>query len=248
MADRPLLFGVPVDPLTMDQTVSRCAELIESGVATQHVVLNAGKVVLMHDDPALARTIASSPLVNADGQSIVWAGRLLGVPFPERVTGIDLMERLLHLAEERSWPVYFLGARQEVLDAFTAVVRERYPRIVISGTHHGYLEDDVAAAEAVRSAGTRILMVAMPSPRKEQFIGEQLARLGPVFAMGVGGSFDVWSGLYRRAPEWMQRSGLEWFYRFIQDPRRMWKRVLLGNARFLALLVRERFRPSQLAS
>ena len=104
----------------MDETVDRCVELIERHEPVQHVVLNASKVVLMEDDPSLREMVAACPLVNADGQSIVWAGRLLGVPFPERVAGIDLMAKLLEAAEEWGWPVYFLGAKQDVLDAFTA--------------------------------------------------------------------------------------------------------------------------------
>lgn len=236
---RPLLFGVPVDPLTMQQTVERCIELIEAGRPVQHIVMNAGKVVLMEDDPILQRIVAGCPLDNADGVSIVWAGRALGVPFPERVTGIDLMAHLLEAAEDRGWPVYFLGARAHVLDAFTRVVCQRYPRIEVAGTHDGYFSDDAVIAEEINASGAKLLFVAMPSPRKEYFIGQQLHRMGPIFAMGVGGSFDVWSGMCRRAPRWMQDLGLEWLWRFLQDPRKMWRRVLLGNARFTWLFLRE---------
>jgi len=237
---RAEIFGVPLDLLTMDETVVRAAELIESGRPVQHVVINAGKVVMMHDDPGLRAIIAACDLVNADGQSIVWAGRHLGIPVPERVAGIDLMGRLLALAAERGWPVYLLGARQEVLDACVARVTERYPALNIAGARNGYFDDGAEVAAGIHSSGARLVFVGISSPKKERFLSEHLLKMGPVFAMGVGGSFDVIAGLTRRAPEWTQRAGLEWFYRFLQEPGRLWKRYLVGNLRFLGLVLRER--------
>ena len=237
---RAEIFGVPLDLLTMDETVTRAAELIENGRPVQHVVINAGKVVMMHDDPGLRAIIAACDLVNADGQSIVWAGRLLGIPVPERVAGIDLMDRLLALAAERGWPVYLLGARQEVLDSCVSRITERYPALSIAGARNGYFDDGAEVAAGIHSSGARLVFVGISSPKKERFLSEHLPEMGPVFAMGVGGSFDVIAGLTRRAPEWTQRAGLEWFYRFLQEPGRLWKRYLVGNLRFLGLVLRER--------
>lgn len=233
------LFGVSVDCLTMEETVARCIALIRSRSAAHHVVLNAGKVVLMTDHPRLREAIRRSDLVSADGQAIVWASRWLGTRLPERVTGIDLMERLLVEAERNQWAVYLLGATPQILAKFGEVVRRRLPGLAIAGAHHGYFEDDARMASEVRDSGARLLFVAMPSPRKEYFIADQADRLGPIFTMGVGGSFDVWAGLTRRAPLWMQRAGLEWFYRLLQEPRRMWRRYLVGNFRFVVLVLRE---------
>ena len=239
---RAELFGVPLDLLTMDETVARCAELVESGRAAQHVVINAGKVVMMQDVPGLREVIASCEIVNADGQSVVWAGRMLGLDVPERVAGIDLMWRLLAEAEERAWPVYLLGAREEVLQGCLARILEVHPRLVVAGARNGYFDDDAAVARAVRDSGARLLFVGITSPKKEFFLAERLPEMGPVFAMGVGGSFDVIAGLTKRAPVWMQRIGLEWFYRFAQEPRRMWKRYLVGNSRFALLTLKEKRR------
>jgi len=236
---RSELFGVPLDLLTMEETIERAIALIETSSPAQHVVLNAGKVVMMQDVAGLRDIISECEIVNADGQSIVWAGRLLGVDVPERVAGIDLMMRLLAKAEERAWPVYLLGARDEVLAECRTRLETRYPRLIVAGQHNGYFDDDQAAAESVRMSGARLLFVGITSPRKEYFLSQQMERLGPVFAMGVGGSFDVIAGLVKRAPLWMQKSGLEWLYRLAQEPRRMWKRYLVGNARFGYLVVRE---------
>jgi N-acetylglucosaminyldiphosphoundecaprenol N-acetyl-beta-D-mannosaminyltransferase len=241
-AKRYWVFGLPIDAYTMDETVERCVELIEAARPVQHVVLNVIKVVLCRDDASLAALIRSCPLVNPDGMYFTWAARTLGAPLPERVAGIDLMAHLLAASEERGLPVYFLGAKQQVLDAFMAEARRRYPGLVIAGSHDGYFkgaEADAAVASDVNASGARLLFVGLPSPRKETFIAEQLDSLGPVFAMGVGGSFDVWAGLAKRAPVWMQKAGLEWLYRLIQEPRRMWRRIVVNGWRFTWLFLKE---------
>jgi len=233
------MFGVTLDLLTMNQSIERCTELIELGQPAQHVVINAGKVAMMHDKPHLKEIVSNCHMVNADGQSIVWASRLKGVRVPERVAGIDLMDRLLERAEERGWPVYFLGARDDVVKKCVEVFRARHPRLTVSGYRNGYFEDGRVVAEQIRDAGTRLLFVGISSPKKEEFLSEHLKHRGPGFAMGGGGSVDIVAGLTKRAPVWMQKSGLEWSYRLFQEPGRMWKRYLFGNARFIHLVLKE---------
>ena len=238
------LFGVPLHPLSMAETVSRVERLVASGGAHQHVVLNAAKVVQVQHDEALRRIISGCSLVNADGQSVVWAARLLGVDVPERVTGIDLMERLLDRSQELGWSVYFLGARDEVVERVVALQRERRPQLQIAGWRNGYwsAEQEAQVVAQVAATSPTLLLVAMPTPAKEHFLARHLDELGVSFAMGVGGAFDVVAGVTRRAPRWMQRAGLEWFYRLAQEPRRMFKRYLVGNTRFILLTMRERVR------
>ena len=235
-------LGVPLDLLTMDETVARCRDLILTRQPAQHVVLNAGKCVLMEDEPDIREIIKRCEIVNADGQSVVWAGRLLGLRVPERVAGIDLMGRLLALCESEGWPVYFLGAKEDVLSAFEDEVRRRHRRLIVAGKRNGYFhsDDESDIAQAVRISGARLLLVAMSSPLKERFLARNLVRMGGLLAVGVGGSFDVWAGRTSRAPRWMQRGGLEWLYRLAQEPRRMWRRYLLGNLRFVWIVLRAR--------
>ena len=118
---------------------------------------------------------------------------------------------------------------------------QRYPGLKVAGLHHGYLGsgDTESVVAEVRRTRPQILFVGMPSPQKEYWLAANLARLGAPFAMGVGGSFDVFAGAVTRAPQWMQRTGFEWAYRFYQEPAKMWKRYLVGNARFIALVLRE---------
>jgi len=197
----------------------------------------------MEDEPDIREIVKACDLVNADGQSVVWAARFLGLGVPERVAGIDLMGRLIELCENERWPVYFLGATDDVLASFEAEALRRHPRLTVAGRRNGYFRADQEAgiADAIRQSGARLLLVGISSPMKERFLARNLGRMGPLLAMGVGGSFDVWAGKTTRAPVWMQRMGLEWFHRFAQEPRRMWRRYLVGNLRFGWIVLRARF-------
>lgn len=228
--------GLPLDALTMSETISAIAGLIERGGAHQHVVLNAGKVVQAEDDPELAEIIRGCALVNADGMSIVWAARFLGLPVTERVTGIDLFEALLPRAAERDWPVYFLGAKPHVVERVARLTSSRFPTLTLAGWRNGYWDanSEKVVVEAIAEARPRLLFVALPSPAKEKFLQAHLPNLGDVVGIGVGGSFDVMAGETRRAPALLRRTGLEWGYRLAQEPRRMARRYLVGNPRFVA--------------
>jgi len=236
---RVRLFGTPIDALTFAETLDRSFELADAGGTAQHVVLNAAKVVQMREDDRLRSIVASCDLVNADGQSVVWASRVLGRPLPERVAGIDLFNAIVERAAQTGHRLFFLGATQEVLTEMVARLRTRHPGVVIAGYRDGYWDDDDDVIEAVRAAQPDFLFLAIPSPRKEYWLSENLERLGVPFVMGVGGTFDVVAGKVRRAPVWVQRVGCEWLYRLAQEPRRMWRRYLRGNSLFVGLIAME---------
>jgi N-acetylglucosaminyldiphosphoundecaprenol N-acetyl-beta-D-mannosaminyltransferase len=239
-AQRVDVLGCSIDALDMDQTVARCAALIEEGGFHQHVAINAAKLVAMGDDPQLRDIIERCDVISADGQSVVWASRLLRAPLPERVAGIDLMDRLLGEAATRGFGVYILGARADVLEEAVRRIREQHPGLVVSGYRDGYFGEDEeeAVCDEIRASGASILLVAISSPRKEKFLGEHGPSLGVPFVMGVGGSIDVVAGVTRRAPRAWQRLGLEWLYRLVQEPRRMFRRYAVTNTRFLLMLAR----------
>lgn len=202
------------------------------------VSINALKVGLADEDPGFRDALDSFDIASADGQPIVWASRLLRRRLPGRVNGTDLMYSLLEVAEREGFAVYVLGAREAVLEAAIAELRRRYPELRLAGHRHGYFEPDqqTAVVGEIARARADLLFVALPSPQKEWFLVEHASRLGVGFAMGVGGSIDVLAGAYPRAPVWMQRASLEWLFRLLQDPGRMWKRYLGTNTRFLVLL------------
>lgn len=237
------LFGARVDAITMTETLDAAFALAADPTPSQHVVLNASKVVQMQDDSKLRKIVGDCDLVNADGTSVVWASRILGRPLPERVTGIDLFQRIVERAASSGHRVYFLGATDEVLGAMVKRFRTEFPTIQIAGYRNGYWNESEAPeiVAAIRDAAPDFLFLAIPSPRKEYWLAENLHELSVPFVMGVGGSFDVLAGFVKRAPRWMQRIGCEWVYRLVQEPRRMWKRYLVGNARFALITWRARF-------
>jgi N-acetylglucosaminyldiphosphoundecaprenol N-acetyl-beta-D-mannosaminyltransferase len=239
-APRLEVLGCPLDVVTIDEAVERCERAIASRSYLQHMSVNAAKMVALRDNPAMRRVIASCGLITADGQSVIWAARMLGAKLPERVAGIDLMTRMLETASGRGYGVYVLGARREVLDAALTELRERCPRLRLVGSRDGYYADDEAGevCKEIRTSGADILFVAMSSPRKEEFLAEHGPALGVPFAMGVGGSVDVIAGVTRRAPRLLQRAGLEWAYRLAQEPRRLARRYLTTNLRFAAMVLR----------
>ena len=243
-AARVEVLGCALDAVDMDEAVARIDGAIGDRRFLRHADLNGAIVVAMQGDDELRESISGADLLVADGQSVVWAARLLGRPLPARVAGIDLMHRTIELAERRGYSIYILGARQEVLERAVERLTADHPDLKIAGYRNGYFDDseDPAVAAAIRGSGADILFVAIGSPRKEYFLGRYGRGLGVPYVMGVGGSIDVVAGVARRAPVWMQRVGLEWAFRLVQEPRRLFRRYLVTNARFIAFVAREALR------
>ncbi len=235
------MMGCQVDNLSMEETLAKVEEFIRSGQPHQHVVINVDKLVKASRDPALRRIINACALINVDGMPVVWASRLLGKPLKERVAGADLFEALMRRAGDKGWRVFLLGARDEVVQAVRAAYQRKYPQLVIAGCRDGYWSEaeEAAVAEQVRASRADLLFVAISSPKKEQFLGRWQGAMQVPFAMGVGGTFDVAIGRIRRAPLWMQKAGLEWFYRFLQEPKRMFRRYFIDDMAFIWLLIKE---------
>lgn len=235
------ILGCEVDNLDMEETLQRIEEFIHDGSPHQHVVINADKVVKAHRDPELRRIINECALINADGMPVVWASRLLGKPLKERVAGVDLFDALMRRAAEKGWRVFLLGAREEVVSGVKNLYAERYPGLVFAGYRNGYWtpEEEPGIAAAIGESRPDLLFVAISSPKKEQFLSRYQAEMKVPFAMGVGGTFDVAVGKVKRAPVWMQKSGFEWFYRFLQEPRRMFRRYFIEDMYFFWMLAKE---------
>jgi len=235
------LFGIPICAATMADALDMCRRAMTQGRQLVIGVVNAAKVVNMRRQVLLRDSVLSADVVFADGMAVVWAAKLCGQPLPERIAGIDLFDRLLGLAAEEGRGVYLLGAKQDVLDALCARLATRYPTLRIVGTRNGYFADSEsdAIADAINASGADMLFLGMSSPKKEIFMAAQSRRLICRVCHGVGGSFDVLAGKTRRAPRWVQCVGMEWFYRLLQEPRRMWRRYLVTNTVFIWLTLRE---------
>ncbi len=237
------IAGIEVDNLNEDETVEKIGNLIAQDGAHYLMVVNAAKVVAATRDQELKKILLNADLVTADGMSVVWASRLLGQALKERVTGIDLFSRLIEYAVTQGLSVYFFGATEAAVKRVVEVLKIQYPALRVAGFRNGYFSesDNQAIVESIKSSNADLLFVGMGSPKQEKWIAENVAKTGARFAMGVGGSFDHIGGLVRRAPLWMQRAGLEWFHRLILEPRRMWRRYLVGNTRFVWIVLKQRF-------
>jgi N-acetylglucosaminyldiphosphoundecaprenol N-acetyl-beta-D-mannosaminyltransferase len=238
------LLGTPVHNLTMQETLALIEATIDRKEHIHHTVVNAGKIVAMHENPELRESVINADLINADGQAVVWASRILGKPLKERVAGIDLMENLVALAHRNGYKVFFFGAKEEIVKKVVEQYSQKYNASLIAGYRNGYFskEEEAGIARQIADSGAQILFVAITSPKKENFLYQNREVLQPVnFIMGVGGSFDVAAGFVKRAPHWMQTTGLEWLYRVYQEPGRMFKRYLVGNTKFIKLLLRYKF-------
>lgn len=235
------LLGVPIYALTMDETLRWIDEAIARRGRMQIGVVNAAKIVNMRRDETLKQDVISSDLILADGMSVVWASRLLGHPLPERVAGIDLMLGMLRHGNEHGYRIYCLGTTDDVLEKATTRITADYPNIRIVGRHNGYFtaDEEPAIATEIATAQPDILLVAMTSPKKEQFLARWSEQLGVPVCHGVGGSFDVLAGKVQRAPEGWQRLGLEWLYRVKQEPRRLWRRYAVTNIIFCGMVILE---------
>lgn len=231
-----------VDNLSMEETISRVEEIIFRRKPTQHVVINANKLNLMQKDVALRTIVNNSELINADGASVLLAGKILGKPLVERVTGIDLFLELLEKCEKKDYRPYFFGATQEVIEEVVNFIKKKYPNIDIAGYRNGYFDalnsDEIV--KQISDSKADLLFVGFSSPQKEYWINDHLEQMNVPFVMGVGGSFDVVAGKTKRAPKLWQKLGMEWLFRFIQEPRRMFKRYIIGNLKFLYYVGKER--------
>ena len=241
MNTRIEMMGCLIDNLSMEETLQHVEGFIKSGHPHQHVVVNVDKLVKANRDPELRRIINECALINVDGMPVVWASHLLGKPLKARVAGVDLFEALMQRSAEKSWRVYLLGAREEVVSGVKQTYEKKYHGLTVVGYRNGYWrpEEEAEVVEQIKAAQADILFVAITSPKKEHFLGRYQTEMKIPFAMGVGGTFDVAVGKVKRAPLWMRNTGLEWFYRFLQEPRRMFKRYFIDDMVFFWLLLKE---------
>jgi N-acetylglucosaminyldiphosphoundecaprenol N-acetyl-beta-D-mannosaminyltransferase len=235
-----IISGVPIDDITMPDALDRIEEFIQQGRATgkshQIVTVNADFVIKAHTDPELRRILQESDMATADGMPLVWGARILGVPLTGRVTGADLTPALAERAAQKGYSMFFLGAAPGVAARAAQVLQQRYPGLPVAGVAappvKTLFDSDQALLQTIMAAHPDILLVAFGNPKQEKWINMYAPRLSVPIMIGVGGTLDFIAGITRRAPEWMQRAGLEWLFRFIQEPGRLWKRYVLDLTGF----------------
>jgi N-acetylglucosaminyldiphosphoundecaprenol N-acetyl-beta-D-mannosaminyltransferase len=236
--ERVNVLDVPISRLNNQEALAVLTEFVRSGQPHLVVTADASAVVTAARDPDFRAVIQSADLVTPDSAGILWAARRLGRPLPERVSGVDLAERLCELAGQYGWGVFFYGAAPGVADEASRAMHNRYPRMRIAGTAHGFLNEreQTDLEERIVVARPELLFVALGIPRQEKWLQSRMSRLGVPLSMGVGGTFDVFAGRVNRAPVWMQRRGLEWLYRLWKNPRKISKVATLPRFVLLVLL------------
>ena len=234
-------LGSPLDIVSWEDLLAKVTSAISSRKGIVHCSLNALKVVEARKDSSIKTLLSRFDLITADGMSVVWGLRLLGRGRVKQIAGVELMEELLRVGSREGWKFFLLGAEPSILGDLQSCIRNGFPGVRIVGIQHGYFsrDEERAIAGRIGDSGADILFVGMPSPAKEKFILNYRDSMRVPFAMGVGGGLDILAGKTRRAPLWMRRSGLEWLFRVLQEPRRLAGRYLSTNLRFAALLFDE---------
>lgn len=237
-------FGIRIHPFTKETFLAIIESSLQNGSKIVQNGVNAATITDLKSDNDLKEAINNSDLVNVDGMSVLLALRILGFKVPERVTSPDLAENVLAIADAKKYSIYLLGANHSSLMLCKQKIQERYTNLKIAGYHDGYFgaEQEEEIVDIINNAEPDILLLGMPSPKKEMFVEKNKDKLEVHYFLGVGGFFDILAGLKKRAPIWIQRIGMEWFYRLLQEPRRMWKRYLIGNPKFIWLVLKERLK------
>jgi len=236
------IFGIPISVMKLSETADYLESMIRSRKVCQVVTINP--IMIMHglQHPSYLRMLQEAELCVPDGAGVVWAASYTGKARIERVPGIDLTQELLQRSERQGYRVYLLGADRETISLAAANLAKRYPKLQLVGYRDGYFTDDQndAVIEDIRRCQPDILLVGRSLHNQEPWIARHKKRLQVPVMMGVGGSFDIFAGKLRRAPEAFQRLNLEWLYRLLQEPRRFTRMLALPRFVLKVMLNRRR--------
>jgi N-acetylglucosaminyldiphosphoundecaprenol N-acetyl-beta-D-mannosaminyltransferase len=235
------VLRVPIARVTSDQALAEVERLYERDEPAFIAHTNAHTVNLAYEDPEYLGVLRRADLVLNDGKGMMLAARILGNRLPRDMNGNYFTPLLLERCAQRGWPVFFLGAGPGVAAEAAAMLGERFPGLKVAGTHDGFFATDEDAIAAIREAAADVVLVGMGNPLQERWIDRCLDRTGARIGVGVGAFFDFITGNVPRAPDWMNRYGLEWLHRLVQEPKRMWRRYVLGNPKFVGRVIKQRF-------
>ena len=242
------LGEVPIDVLTLAGALEAIDGLVAAGRGGYVVTPNIDHVVLADDNVAFRDSYTNASLSLVDGQPLVWASRMLGHRLPEKISGADLILPLMERATQKNWRVYFMGAGPGVAQKAADEVHRRYGTNVVGCDSPKVSVDPAAsqnaeAIEKIKAAKPDIVLVALGAPKQEIWMHRCAAQYAPAVAFGIGAGLDFIAGTVKRAPKWMSNNGLEWAYRLTREPKRMWRRYLVNDPRFLLILARTMKRP-----
>jgi N-acetylglucosaminyldiphosphoundecaprenol N-acetyl-beta-D-mannosaminyltransferase len=243
--DQITMLGIPINNLTMSEAINTILEWLSDEGPRQICFVNADCANIAYRNIDYLEVFQGADLCLADGIGLKLGGKLLSKDIVQNVNGTDMFPMLCESFAGTGRKLFLLGARPGVPEGVTEWIKDHYPEVQICGWRDGYFrpEDESEIIQRINDSGAHLLLVALGSPRQDLWIREHLKETGVRVAMGVGGLFDFYSGRIPRAPLWMREIGMEWLYRLIQEPGRLWKRYLIGNGLFLSRVLWERFFP-----
>jgi exopolysaccharide biosynthesis WecB/TagA/CpsF family protein len=238
------LGGVLVDRVNLVSAVNRVRDFLRSGETNQIVTVNLDFVAISRREPAFRDTLNGADLAVADGMPLVWVSRMGDEPLPQRLTGVDLVDECCQLAVETDTSIFLLGAAPGVAELAGQRLRERFPGLRIVGVYAPPFaplteDENERILQTVNAARPDFLFVALGAPQQDMWIRANRDRLDVPVCMGVGCVLDLLAGVVSRAPTWMQHAGLEWLFRLLQEPARLWRRYIVDDLPVLAWLVRQ---------
>lgn len=232
---------------TLSGMITYLDNLIGYKKPTSFFTISAELIVMAQEDKLLKEKYDNADILTIDSYVVYYAAKILGKNFKEPVSGSRVLLNFLPIAQRKEYKLYFLGATKEIVEKAVAKVTRDYPGINIVGWHDGYFgtEGETEVVQDIIAKKPDVLFVAMSSPLKEEFIYRNKSKMNVPVSIGVGGIFDIIAGKCKLAPSWVSKLGLEWLYRFVQEPRRMWRRYLITNLKFIMLVVKEIFKRSK---
>jgi len=242
---KAVVFGINFSVVSISQAVNVVALRMQQGIETKVVFVNSATVVMCVKDKNFLDTINNSNLVLVDGMPVLWMLKLLNFDIEARVCGPDFFKEIIKFSSDNHYGVYFLGAKKIILNKMVTILQKKFRKLAVCGQTDGYYDDyhENKIINKIKKSKARILFIGMPSPKKEIII-DNISIKG-LCSIAVGGVFDIESGFIKRAPQWMQKLGLEWFFRLTKEPRKMYKRYLITNTMFIIYSIKELIKRSK---
>lgn len=214
------ILGVGFDDLTLEEAAAAGASLVEDQGFHYAVTPNPEFLLAARKDQPFRQALLDADLVLADGVGVVYSAKLLGRPLKGRVPGIEFAQALMGWMAKHGKRLFLLGAKPGVAELAAANLRDRYPGLILCGTHDGYFKEDEPVVQAIRESGADVVFVCLGAPKQECWMAKHGPATGAHLMVGLGGSLDVFAGVVERAPEGFQKLGLEWLYRLMKEPKR----------------------------
>lgn len=242
--DRIRFLNIKVDNLTMCEAVDEVNKLIQKKMPSYVVTPNVDHIVKLEKDEEFKAVYKNADLILTDGMPLIWISKLKGMPIKEKVSGSDFFPKVCELAANKGYSIFLLGAAEGVADKAAQNLMEKYKGLNIAGTYspsYGFEEKDNEIEKIINiinECKPDILAVGLGAPKQEKFLYKYKKRLNVPLSLAIGASIDFEAGNIKRAPIWMQKSGLEWLYRLLKEPKRMFKRYIIDDLKIIKLIVK----------